>query len=209
MKVSIDAKGLLKKLDAQQKHFEKSVFRGTVSGLNKIAFSARKNYQEYLEKKGASKFTKRGVLVKKVRYKRNIEDLQAFVYIKPEQFKYLKRNIEGGTQTFTGRRAIIALPPLRGTKKGKGTKIARDNFENYQKLKLKPAKTKKGNLLHYVRAKQAWRGGQKPKTGTPFAVLAPKRTYQKTFKFIPIIKKRYSAVKDKYIYEQINYYLKK
>ena len=95
LNIKTDIKPINKKLSSFQK---KQIPFATSQAINKTAFQTRKQLQIDMDttfRKGATAFTKRGVLVKKS-HKTN---LVGNVYINKEQSVYLERQVFGGIRT--------------------------------------------------------------------------------------------------------------
>lgn len=208
MRLNIDTKTAAKKVAELIKKQREATIKGTRDGINRTVYKARKdvisNFSKQLPK--ANKFTLAAPRASIARERKIINKMQAKVYILPKQWSYLKWQINGGTQTLKGRRAITVLPPLRTGSTGRArTKAGRDNYQHYQQEGIKPLTSKKGNK-YYRRIKwQKWQGGQGSYApiGKPFAVEVKTRHYKKKLHYLQTVNKTVNKFKKEYIEQAI------
>jgi len=132
LNIKTDIKPINKKLTSLQK---KQIPFATSVAINKTAFQTRKQLQKDMDttfRKGATAFTKRGVLVRKS-HKTN---LVGNVFINKEQSVYLERQVFGGI-----RRESFAIPiPFRD-------RIGLSKQGNLTKSKFKSLVNNKNNKI--------------------------------------------------------------
>lgn len=139
--MNIDISSNIKEVKKALTHVEKkAVPKATQHTVNNLAFSiARKEMPKRADKvfdKGATSWTKRGFGYKKAKSGQT----SSKVFIRTNQAKYMKYQIDGGTRTPEGRAILVPTTAARKNKYGnltKGTYQKIANNDGYFKAKGK------------------------------------------------------------------------
>ena len=130
--IKADTKAINKSLTSLQK---KQIPFATSKAINKTAFQTRRQLQKDMDttfRKGATAFTKRGVLVKKS-HKTN---LVGNVYIDKEQSKYIEKQVFGGIRSESYAIPIPFRDRVKLSKQGNLTKSKFKGLVNNKNNKI-------------------------------------------------------------------------
>lgn len=138
--IKADTKAINKSLTSLQK---KQIPFATSKAINKTAFQTRRQLQKDMDttfRKGATAFTKRGVLVKKS-HKTN---LVGNVYIDKEQSKYIEKQVFGGIRSESYAIPIPFRDRVKLSKQGNLTKSKFKGLVNNKNNKILEINNVKG-----------------------------------------------------------------
>lgn len=138
--IKADIKPINRKLNSLQK---KQIPFATSKAINKTAFQTRRQLQKDMDstfRKGATAFTKRGVLVNKS-HKTN---LVGNVYINKEQSKYIEKQVFGGIRSESYAIPIPFRDRVRLSKQGNLTKSKFKSLVNNKNNKILEINNVKG-----------------------------------------------------------------